>query len=125
MYDDDYDTQIKNLTNKAYVLNNEIADILHNIQQMATNLYYPTATEDEQNQYNKYFSDKEELERKITLINKKINLFKQAQQLQKNITIFLNTPRKSYSSEDKKNYSNMQTQLNTINGEIDRVRLMN
>ena len=95
------------------------------MQLISTNIDYNTATEDVKSQYNKYIIDKQELEKKINLINYKIYLFTQAQQLQENITTFFYNKSKPYSSNDNKIYSNMQTQLNTINGEIDKVRLMN
>ena len=124
-YDYDYYTQITNLTNDKDALNKKIKYIQNDMQLISTNIDYNTATEDVKTQYNKYIIDKQELEKKINLINYKIYLFTQAQQLQENITTFFYNKSKPYSSNDKKIYSNMQTQLNTINGEIDKVRLMN
>ena len=125
MYKYDYYTQITNLTNDAHALNKKIKYIQNDMQQISTNIDYNTATEDVKSQYNKYIIDKQELEKTINLINYKINLFTQAQQLQENITTFFYNKNKPYSSNDKTIYSNMQTQLKTINGEIERVRLMN
>ena len=120
MHDYDYYKQITNLTNDAHALHTQITDIRYNMQQISTNIDYNTATEDVKSQYNKYIIDKQELEKKINLINYKIYLFTQAQQLQENITTFFYNKSKPYSSEDIENYSNMQTQLKTINGEIAR-----
>ena len=119
-YDYDYYTQITNLTNDKDALNKKIKYIQNDMQLISTNIDYNTATEDVKTQYNKYIIDKQELEKKINLINYKIYLFTQAQQLQENITTFFYNKSKPYSSEDIENYSNMQTQLKTINGEIAR-----